>query len=35
VLLDTELESPDESVRNVLAFIEQAFNRRRVRASVR
>ena len=33
VLLDTELESPDESARKVLAFVEQAVDRRRVRAS--
>jgi len=34
VLLYNEVESPDESARNALAFIEQASNRRRVRASV-
>jgi len=33
VLLYNEVESPDESARNALAFIEQASNRRRVRAS--
>ncbi len=34
VLLETQVESPDESARNVLAFIERALNQRRVRASV-
>jgi hypothetical protein len=33
VMLGMGVECAGESARNVLAFVEQAFNRRRVRAS--